>query len=291
MSIKFLLRCSLKIVKEKRSVNVTGLINCESDDGKETTPSCFPGSGNSTFVVSKDSYCKIEESSGVKKLSEKRLMPSMDIINGPAPKYRKIHFGVVSIGEVIQYWNLKDDSVVKAGVITRNGILCNCCGEVLSISKFKRHVGFKLNHSYLNLFLESVSIGEVIQYRNLKDDSVVKAGVITRNGILCYCYGEVLSISKFKRHAGFKLDHSCVESFPGIWECVRDLINCIEKMLSSFKFEKLVKSAIPSLVKILALGFAFKPLEEEERSSLSNNNLMLFPRTMWLKTYVSRQTS
>nr|GMD96601.1 increased DNA methylation 1-like [Ipomoea batatas] len=83
------------------------------------------------------------------------------------------------------------------------------------------------------------------------------------------------------------MDHSCVESFPGIWECVRDLINCIEKMLSSFKFEKLVKSAIPSLVKILALGFAFKPLEEEERSSLSNNNLMLFPRTMWLKTYVS----
>nr|GLL49234.1 increased DNA methylation 1-like [Ipomoea trifida] len=172
MSIKFLLRCSLKIVKEKRSVNVTGLINCESDDGKETTPSCFPGSGNSAFVVSKDSYCKIEESSGVKKLSEKRLMPSMDIINGPAPKYRKVS------------GNEKD--ILQA-----------------------------------------------------------------------YCIRKQ--------------------------ECVRGLINCIEKMLSSFKFEKLVKSAIPSVVDIIALGFGFKPLEEEERSSLSNNNLMLFPRTMWLK--------
>nr|GLL22714.1 increased DNA methylation 1-like [Ipomoea trifida] len=66
-----------------------------------------------------------------------------------------IHFGVVCIGEVIQYRNLKDDSVVKVGVITRNGILCHCCGEVLSISMFKRHAGFKLKNSYLDLFLES----------------------------------------------------------------------------------------------------------------------------------------
>nr|GLL22713.1 increased DNA methylation 1-like [Ipomoea trifida] len=76
--------------ERKKKCHVTGLINFESDDGKETTPSCFPGSGNSAFVVYEDSYCKIEDNSGVKKLSEKRLMPSMDIINGPAPKYKKV---------------------------------------------------------------------------------------------------------------------------------------------------------------------------------------------------------
>ncbi|KAJ8532333.1 hypothetical protein K7X08_012256 [Anisodus acutangulus] len=66
-----------------------------------------------------------------------------------------IHSGVVSLNEVIQYRNLKDDSVVKTGLITSDGILCNCCGKVLSISEFKSHAGFKLNRPCLNLFMES----------------------------------------------------------------------------------------------------------------------------------------
>ncbi|XP_009775403.1 increased DNA methylation 1 [Nicotiana sylvestris] len=66
-----------------------------------------------------------------------------------------IHSGVVSPNEVIQYRNLKDDSVVKTGIITRDGIFCNCCDKVLSISQFKSHAGFKLNRPCLNLFMES----------------------------------------------------------------------------------------------------------------------------------------
>lgn len=65
-----------------------------------------------------------------------------------------IHSGVISLNEVIQYRNLKDDSVVKTGLITTDGILCNCCDKVLSISEFKSHAGFKFNRPCLNLFME-----------------------------------------------------------------------------------------------------------------------------------------
>lgn len=66
-----------------------------------------------------------------------------------------IHSGVVSVSEVIQYRNLKDDTVIKDGLVTMDGILCKCCNTVLSISKFKIHAGFRLNRPCANLFMES----------------------------------------------------------------------------------------------------------------------------------------
>lgn len=66
-----------------------------------------------------------------------------------------IDAGVVSLNDVIQYRNPKDDSAVKDGYVTRDGILCRCCNEVLSVSKFKIHAGFKVNRPCLNLFMES----------------------------------------------------------------------------------------------------------------------------------------
>ncbi|PIN16560.1 Histone acetyltransferase [Handroanthus impetiginosus] len=66
-----------------------------------------------------------------------------------------LHSGVVSVNEVIQYRNLKDEAVIKDGIITRDGILCNCCYKVLSISEFKTHAGFTLNRPCVNLFMES----------------------------------------------------------------------------------------------------------------------------------------
>ncbi|CAL5336021.1 unnamed protein product [Camellia sinensis] len=73
----------------------------------------------------------------------------------------------------------------------------------------------------------------------------------------------------------------------------RRLMNAIEEMLRSFKVEKLVISAIPSLVETWTVGFGFKPLEDNERNSLSNINLMVFPGTVWLKKpiYQSQTTN
>lgn len=57
-------------------------------------------------------------------------------------------------------------------------------------------------------------------------------------------------------------------------------------MLKSLKVEKLVVSAIPTLVETWTVGFGFQPLEEDERQSLSKINLMVFPGAVWLKKHL-----
>nr|XP_048321133.1 increased DNA methylation 1 isoform X1 [Ziziphus jujuba var. spinosa]XP_048321134.1 increased DNA methylation 1 isoform X1 [Ziziphus jujuba var. spinosa] len=66
-----------------------------------------------------------------------------------------IDAGAISLNDVIQYRNPKDDAVVKDGLVTRDGVFCKCCSKVLTISDFKAHAGFKLNRPCLNLFMES----------------------------------------------------------------------------------------------------------------------------------------
>jgi len=66
----------------------------------------------------------------------------------------------------------------------------------------------------------------------------------------------------------------------------RRLMNSIQEMLKSLKVEKLVISAIPSLVETWTLGFGFQHLEDGERRSLSSINLMVFPGTVWLKKLI-----
>ncbi|KAL8144939.1 hypothetical protein AgCh_003231 [Apium graveolens] len=66
-----------------------------------------------------------------------------------------INTGNISLNEVVQYRNTKDDTVVKDGFVTWDGILCRCCDTVLSVSEFKSHAGFRLNRPCLNLYMES----------------------------------------------------------------------------------------------------------------------------------------
>lgn len=47
-------------------------------------------------------------------------------------------------------------------------------------------------------------------------------------------------------------------------------------MLKSLKVEMLVVSAIPTLVETWTVGFGFQPLKENEKRSLSENNMMVF---------------
>ncbi|KAJ8639077.1 hypothetical protein MRB53_015771 [Persea americana] len=63
--------------------------------------------------------------------------------------------GVLCVNDVIQYQNPKDGEVVKQGRITRDGLFCNCCNRLLSVSEFKVHAGFKLHRPCLHLFLGS----------------------------------------------------------------------------------------------------------------------------------------
>ncbi|KAH9625714.1 hypothetical protein KSS87_007910 [Heliosperma pusillum] len=66
-----------------------------------------------------------------------------------------ISTGAVSINEAIQYRDPKDDTVVKDGLISQDGILCRCCNEIFSVSEFKIHAGFNQNRPCLNLFMGS----------------------------------------------------------------------------------------------------------------------------------------
>ncbi|KAE8667811.1 Increased DNA methylation 1 [Hibiscus syriacus] len=63
--------------------------------------------------------------------------------------------GVISLNDVIQYRNPKDDSIIKDGLVSWDGITCSCCSRVLSVSEFKTHAGFKFNRPCMNLFMES----------------------------------------------------------------------------------------------------------------------------------------
>ena len=56
---------------------------------------------------------------------------------------------------MIQYRNPKNIAVVKDGLVTRDGILCTCCNNMLSVSEFKLHAGFKMKRPCLDLFMES----------------------------------------------------------------------------------------------------------------------------------------
>ncbi|KAL1350050.1 hypothetical protein HN51_026506 [Arachis hypogaea] len=58
-----------------------------------------------------------------------------------------------------------------------------------------------------------ISINDVIQYRSLKDDAVIKDGRITKDGVVCKCCSNVFTLSEFKFHAGFALNRPCLNLF------------------------------------------------------------------------------
>ncbi|XP_071727162.1 increased DNA methylation 1-like [Rutidosis leptorrhynchoides] len=87
-----------------------------------------------------------------------------------------IDFGVISIKEVIQYRNPRDNTVVKDGLINRDGIMCRCCENVLSVSKFKRHAGFSLSCPCLNLYMESGKSFNLCQLEAWSSEYKVKEG-------------------------------------------------------------------------------------------------------------------
>ncbi|KAL8209726.1 hypothetical protein R6Q57_006458 [Mikania cordata] len=97
---------------------------------------------------------KYKNRKGRCKLLPRRLEDNWSNLNVRTVLSWLINFGIIRVNEIIQYINVRDNSVVKDGFITREGILCNCCEKVFSVSKFKSHAGFSLNCPCLNLFME-----------------------------------------------------------------------------------------------------------------------------------------
>lgn len=75
-----------------------------------------------------------------------------------------IEMGALSLKDVIQYRHPRNNAVLKDGWVTGEGILCQCCTQIFSISEFKAHAGLKQQRPSLNLFVQSGKSFVVCQF-------------------------------------------------------------------------------------------------------------------------------
>lgn len=66
---------------------------------------------------------------------------------------RLIDLGTVADHEPVFYMRKRDQSVMKEGKITRDGVLCCCCSQLFGLSKFEAHAGSALHRPSANMFL------------------------------------------------------------------------------------------------------------------------------------------
>ncbi|KAL4556448.1 hypothetical protein LXL04_039100 [Taraxacum kok-saghyz] len=64
-----------------------------------------------------------------------------------------IDSGVIHMREKVEYMNNRRTRVLKKGWITREGIQCGCCTEILTVFEFEEHSGSKLCNPFANMFV------------------------------------------------------------------------------------------------------------------------------------------
>lgn len=68
-----------------------------------------------------------------------------------------IDLGILSLDEKVQYMNQRKTRVKLEGRLTRDGIHCNCCDDVITISKFEMHAGSGLGQPLENIYVNTGS--------------------------------------------------------------------------------------------------------------------------------------
>ncbi|XP_010679053.2 uncharacterized protein LOC104894503 isoform X1 [Beta vulgaris subsp. vulgaris] len=65
--------------------------------------------------------------------------------------------GIVNLDAKVRYMNCPKSESLLEGSITRDGIHCFCCKEIISVPEFANHAGSKLCQPYENMYVESGS--------------------------------------------------------------------------------------------------------------------------------------
>ncbi|KAM0943555.1 putative histone acetyltransferase chromatin regulator PHD family [Dioscorea sansibarensis] len=66
--------------------------------------------------------------------------------------------GILPINGIVKYMNKRRTRAILEGRITRDGIHCNCCSKILSVSKFELHAGSKLQQPYENIYVDKLEM-------------------------------------------------------------------------------------------------------------------------------------
>lgn len=68
-----------------------------------------------------------------------------------------IDLGILSLDEKVRYMNQRKTRVKLEGKLTREGIHCDCCGEVITLPKFEMHAGSRLGQPLENIYVHTGS--------------------------------------------------------------------------------------------------------------------------------------
>ncbi|KAL2620318.1 hypothetical protein R1flu_000523 [Riccia fluitans] len=63
--------------------------------------------------------------------------------------------GMAEENDRVRYLNRKDNHCMLEGYVTRDGIRCDCCGTIVTLSVFEAHAGSKLHRPSANIFLSN----------------------------------------------------------------------------------------------------------------------------------------
>jgi Tify domain binding domain len=104
--------------------------------------------------------------------------------------------GILSVNSKIQYRNSKGNKV-KQGKLTRYGVLCQCCGETLTMSGFQIHASGSSGNPDLNLFLGTdkpylmcLFKAWSVEYKGRRERMRIKDGDADRNNDICGLCGD-----------------------------------------------------------------------------------------------------
>ncbi|KAI5074180.1 hypothetical protein GOP47_0010141 [Adiantum capillus-veneris] len=70
------------------------------------------------------------------------------------PLAKLIDSGIIAENDPVVYFRRKDSSTLKEGQITRDGVLCSCCGKLFLLASFEVHAGSRCKRPCANMFLQ-----------------------------------------------------------------------------------------------------------------------------------------